>query len=56
VGDNKKNSRVLRQDGKLAPGMDGVDGLERDATNEEIADKDSTLETKLVYDEYDPTD
>ncbi|WP_181362896.1 hypothetical protein [Sulfoacidibacillus thermotolerans] len=41
---------------RLAPGLDGVEGLEEEASSEEIAKGDSTTVTKLVWDEYEPSE
>ncbi len=38
---------------QLAPGMEGVEGLDSNATSEEIANNNATRVVKLVYDEYD---
>ena len=37
----------------LAPGLDGVEGMDDPATAEDVDSGDSTRVTKLVYDEYD---
>ncbi|EJY56101.1 hypothetical protein URH17368_1271 [Alicyclobacillus hesperidum URH17-3-68] len=41
---------------KLAPGLDGVEGLNRDATQAEVARGEATRVVKLEYDEYDPSE
>ncbi|EPZ43226.1 hypothetical protein [Alicyclobacillus acidoterrestris] len=41
---------------RLAPGLDGVEGLDAEATPEEIAEENMTKVTKLKYDEYDPSE
>ncbi|GEO26487.1 hypothetical protein AAC03nite_22720 [Alicyclobacillus acidoterrestris] len=41
---------------RLAPGLDGVKGLDAEATPEEIAEENMTKVTKLKYDEYDPSE
>ncbi len=43
-------------DTSLAPGLDGVAGMDDGATEREIEDGESTTVTKLVYDEYDPSE
>ncbi len=56
---NKKNktaSKVETSESKLAPGMTGVEGLDREATPEEIAEGNMTQVTKLEYDEYDSSE
>lgn len=40
-------------DASLAPGLDGVEGMDEPAADHEIDRGDSTTVTKLVYDEYD---
>lgn len=50
-----KNASTQQQasNNQLAPGMTGVEGLDRDATAEEVAEGNMTRVTKLEYDEYD---
>ncbi len=43
-------------DERLAPGLDGVERLNDNATPKEIAEENSTKVTKLEYDEYDPSE
>ena len=44
------------KDERLAPGLDGVEVLNNNATPKEISEGDSTWVTKLKYDEYDPSE
>lgn len=50
-----KASREDTDDATLAPGLDGVQGLNEDATKEEEERGETTRVTRLVYDEYDPS-
>ncbi len=52
----KKQVENSEQKSQLAPGLEGVSGLDRQATSEEIAEGNFTKVTKLEYDEYDPSD
>ncbi|MCL6453873.1 MAG: hypothetical protein K6T78_09725 [Alicyclobacillus sp.] len=56
----KGNGRVLLEgestEGKLAPGLDGVEGLNAPATEQEVQRGDSTTVTRLVWDEVDPSE
>jgi hypothetical protein len=54
MGDRKrKQYRLDTHDPQLAPGMNGVAGLDAKATPEEFAEGNTTKVTKLEYDEYD---
>lgn len=55
----EKKKSINREDAKapkLAPGMTGVEGLDREATEEEIARGDATQVVKMEYDEYDASE
>ncbi|MCL6445658.1 MAG: hypothetical protein K6T83_19775 [Alicyclobacillus sp.] len=54
--DRKQKTENATETDRLAPGLDGVEGLDRDATPEDIARRNFTEVTKLEYDEYDPSD
>ncbi|GMA58302.1 hypothetical protein C7445_11082 [Alicyclobacillus sacchari] len=59
MADEDRKSQVGAKQGdeaKLAPGLDGVEGLNRDATRSEIANGEATRVVKLEYDEYDPSE
>ncbi|GMA64910.1 hypothetical protein NZD89_05885 [Alicyclobacillus fastidiosus] len=45
-----------RNEQQLAPGLNGVEGLNAEATPEEIAEDNATKVTNLKFDEYDPSD
>jgi hypothetical protein len=47
------NHQGVENEARLAPGMNGVAGLDAKATPEDIAEGNATKVTKLEYDEYD---
>jgi hypothetical protein len=53
VLEDDRPSTTESDNATLAPGLDGVKGMNDTATKEEIAKGDSTKVTRLVYDEYD---
>ncbi len=54
--EKKHTHKDDQQNERLAPGLDGVEGLNADATPEDVAEGNTTQVTKLEYDEYDPSE
>ncbi|GMA66302.1 hypothetical protein NZD89_28885 (plasmid) [Alicyclobacillus fastidiosus] len=55
LADNETASKGISHEATLAPGLDGVRGMDDDASSQDITSGDTTTVTKLVYDEYDPS-
>lgn len=49
------SSESVPAEAKLAPGLEGVEGLDTTATKEDVEKGDSTKVVRLEYDEYDPS-
>jgi hypothetical protein len=54
IEDDRPSSGDI-DDATLAPGLDGVEGMDDTATKQEIREGESTTVLRLVYDEYDPS-
>ena len=54
--EKKDTQKQNQQNKRLAPGLDGVEGLNAAATPEDIAEGNATNVTKLEYDKYDPSE
>ncbi|MBS4198192.1 hypothetical protein KHA93_00775 [Bacillus sp. FJAT-49732] len=52
----EKDRRQKSDDPKIAPGIDTEDSYGEDATQANIDKGDYTTVTRLVYDEYDPSE
>ncbi|MCR2823487.1 hypothetical protein [Lederbergia panacisoli] len=52
----EKDRSKGRIDPKVAPGIDAEDSYGEDATQLEIDNGDYTKVTRLIYDEYDPSE
>jgi hypothetical protein len=53
---NRKKTKEKIDNNVVAPGIDETDAYGRDATEEEVAHGESIKVTRLVYDEYDPSE
>lgn len=53
---NKKNGQTRIDHDVVAPGIDEEDSYGEDATRSEVEHSDSTKVTRLIYDEYDPSE
>jgi len=51
-----KKKKIQIPDSAVAPGMDEEDAYGEKATESEIKNGESTTVTRMVYDEYDPSE
>ncbi|MEN1967114.1 hypothetical protein WMZ97_03450 [Lentibacillus sp. N15] len=52
----KRNKQTEKYEDVVAPGMDEEDSFGEDATQSEIKRDESTKVTRMIYDEYDPSE
>ena len=52
----EKDKSKRRNEPKVAPGIDDEDSYGEEATQSEIDKGDYTTVTRLIYDEYDPSE